>query len=388
MSNIASLIFDLGVILIVAGIVTVLFKKLKQPVVLGYIVAGILAGPHFQWFPSVSNTESIQIWSNLGIIFLLFALGLEFSFKKLFKIGGTAIFAAITIVIGMMTLGYSVGLILGWGHINSLFLGGMLAMSSTTIVFKALDDMGLREQKFASIVFGILVIEDLFAVLLMVLLSTVAVSKEVEGMELLNSVLKLVIFLLFSFIIGIYIIPSFLKKFRSYLNDETLLITSIGLCLGMVIIATQAGFSSALGAFLMGSILAETIEAERIEQLLQPVKNLFGAIFFVSVGMLIDPIILWEYKFPILIITGIVLLGQLFFASSGILLSGQPLKIAIQSGCSLTQIGEFAFIIAGLGTSLHVTGDFLSEIQHRLSSGRPDHLLYRQHFFSFHNPRS
>ena len=195
MSNIASLIFDLGVILIVAGIVTVLFKKLKQPVVLGYIVAGILAGPHFQWFPSVSNTESIQIWSNLGIIFLLFALGLEFSFKKLFKIGGTAIFAAITIVIGMMTLGYSVGLILGWGHINSLFLGGMLAMSSTTIVFKALDDMGLREQKFASIVFGILVIEDLFAVLLMVLLSTVAVSKEVEGMELLNSVLKLVIFL-------------------------------------------------------------------------------------------------------------------------------------------------------------------------------------------------
>lgn len=362
MSNIASLIFDLGVILIVAGIVTVLFKKLKQPVVLGYIVAGILAGPHFQWFPSVSNTESIQIWSNLGIIFLLFALGLEFSFKKLFKIGGTAIFAAITIVIGMMTLGYSVGLILGWGHINSLFLGGMLAMSSTTIVFKALDDMGLREQKFASIVFGILVIEDLFAVLLMVLLSTVAVSKEVEGMELLNSVLKLVIFLLFSFIIGIYIIPSFLKKFRSYLNDETLLITSIGLCLGMVIIATQAGFSSALGAFLMGSILAETIEAERIEQLLQPVKNLFGAIFFVSVGMLIDPIILWEYKFPILIITGIVLLGQLFFASSGILLSGQPLKIAIQSGCSLTQIGEFAFIIAGLGTSLHVTGDFLYPI--------------------------
>ena len=235
-------------------------------------------------------------------------------------------------------------------------------MSSTTIVFKALDDMGLREQKFASIVFGILVIEDLFAVLLMVLLSTVAVSKEVEGMELLNSVLKLVIFLFFSFIIGIYIIPSFLKKFRSYLNDETLLITSIGLCLGMVIIATQAGFSSALGAFLMGSILAETIEAERIEQLLQPVKNLFGAIFFVSVGMLIDPIILWEYKFPILIITGIVLLGQLFFASSGILLSGQPLKIAIQSGCSLTQIGEFAFIIAGLGTSLHVTGDFLYPI--------------------------
>ncbi|RHJ95013.1 cation:proton antiporter [Parabacteroides bouchesdurhonensis] len=362
MSQIPSLISDLAVILISAGLVTLLFKWLKQPVVLGYIVAGILAGPAFTQIPTVSDVESIHIWADIGIIFLLFALGLDFSIKKLMKVGGTATTGAITIVIGMMTLGYISGLLLGWGHMNSLFLGGMLSMSSTTIIFKAFDDMGLRNQRFAGVVFGVLIVEDLFAVLLMVLLSTLAISKHVEGFELLSSVIKLGIFLLFCFVVGIYLIPSFLKKVRSYLNEETLLIVSIGLCLGMVIIATKAGFSAALGAFVMGSILAETVEAERIENLIKPVKNLFGAIFFVSVGMLIDPHLLWQYKIPILILTLVVMIGQISFASFGILLSGQPLKIAIQSGFSLAQIGEFAFIIAALGLSLRVTDHFLYPI--------------------------
>lgn len=362
MSHIPALISDLAVILISAGLVTLLFKKLKQPVVLGYIVAGILAGPSIKQIPTVTDVENIRIWADIGVVFLLFALGLDFSFKKLMKVGGTAVIGAITIVIGMMTAGYITGLSLGWGHMNSLFLGGMLSMSSTTIIFKAFDDMGIRNQRFAGVVFGVLVVEDLFAVLLMVLLSTLAVSKHVEGMELLDSVVKLGIFLLFCFVIGIYLIPSFLKKAKTFLNDETLLIVSIGLCLGMVMIATKAGFSSALGAFVMGSILAETVEAEHIEHLIKPVKDLFGAIFFVSVGMMIDPVLLWEYKLPIIIITFVVMVGQICFASFGILLSGQPVKIAIQSGFSLAQIGEFAFIIAGLGLSLKVTDHYLYPI--------------------------
>lgn len=362
MSQIPSLISDLAVILISAGLVTLLFKWLKQLVVLGYIVAGILAGPAITAIPTVTDTKSIHIWADIGVIFLLFALGLDFSFKKLMKVGGTAITGAVTVVIGMMSVGYITGLSLGWGHMNSLFLGGMLSMSSTTIIFKAFDDMGLRNQRFAGVVFGILVVEDLFAVLLMVLLSTLAISKHVEGMELLDSVVKLGVFLLFSFVVGIYLIPSCLKKARTLLNDETLLIVTIGLCLGMVMVATKAGFSAALGAFVMGSILAETIEAEHIEHLIKPVKDLFGAIFFVSVGMLIDPLLLWEYKIPILILTAVVMVGQICFAGFGVLLSGQPVKIAIQSGFSLAQIGEFAFIIAALGVSLNVTDNFLYPI--------------------------
>lgn len=362
MSQIPPLFSDLAVILVSAGLVTLLFKKLRQPVVLGYIVAGILAGPSIKEIPTVTDVQSIHVWADIGVVFLLFALGLDFSFKKLMKVGGTAVTGAVTVVIGMMTLGYITGLSLGWGHMNSLFLGGMLSMSSTTIIFKAFDDMGLRNQRFAGVVFGILVVEDLFAILLMVLLSTLAVSKHVEGIELLNSVVKLGVFLLFCFVIGIYLIPSFLKKTQRFLNDETLLIVSLGLCLGMVMIATKAGFSSALGAFVMGSILAETIDAEHIEKIVKPVKDLFGAIFFVSVGMLIDPVLLWEYKIPILILTTVVMVGQILFGSFGVLLSGQTVKVAIQSGFSLAQIGEFAFIIATLGLSLGVTDQFLYPI--------------------------
>lgn len=362
MSHIPVLISDLAVILCVAGVITLLFKWMKQPVVLGYIVAGILAGPAVTIFPTITDRANVQIWADIGVIFLLFAMGLEFSFKKLMNVGGTAVISVITITIGMMTMGYASGLLLGWSHMNSLFLGGMLSMSSTTIVFKAFNDMGLRNKRFASTVLGILVVEDLVAVVLMVLLSTLAVSKDVEGMEMINSILKLGAFLLFWSVLGIFLIPSFLKKVKPLLNDETLLVVALGLCLGMVILATQSGFSAALGAFVMGSILAETIEAEHIEHLVKPVKDLFGAVFFVSVGMMIEPAMLVEYIIPILLITVVVIVGQVTFASFGILLSGQPLKIAIQSGFSLAQIGEFAFIIASLGLTLRVTDHFLYPI--------------------------
>ena len=359
MSEIAPLISDLAVILIAAGIITLIFKCLKQPVVLGYIVAGILAGPALPYIPTVSDPTNIKIWADIGVIFLLFAMGLEFSFKKLMTVGGTAVIASITIVSGMMFLGYTAGNALGFSHLSSIFLGGMLSMSSTAIVFKAFDDMGLRGQKFTGVVLGVLVVEDLVAVVLMVLLSTLAVSKQVEGMEMLESILKLGAFLIFWSLLGIYLIPSFLKKIKPFLNDETLLIIALGFCLGMVMIAAKAGFSSALGAFVMGSLLAETIEAEKIEKLVKPVKDLFAAIFFVSVGMMIQPDLLIEYLVPICILTILVIIGQIFFGSLGVLLSGQPLKIALQSGFSLTQIGEFAFIIASLGVSLKVTDDYL-----------------------------
>ena len=359
MSEIAPLISDLAVILIAAGIITLIFKCLKQPVVLGYIVAGILAGPAVPYIPTVSDPTNIKIWADIGVIFLLFAMGLEFSFKKLMTVGGTAVIASITIVSGMMFLGYTAGNALGFSHLSSIFLGGMLSMSSTAIVFKAFDDMGLRGQKFTGVVLGVLVVEDLVAVVLMVLLSTLAVSKQVEGMEMLESILKLGAFLIFWSLLGIYLIPSFLKKIKPFLNDETLLIIALGFCLGMVMIAAKAGFSSALGAFVMGSFLAATIEAEKIEKLVKPVKDLFAAIFFVSVGMMIQPDLLIEYLVPICILTILVIIGQIFFGSLGVLLSGQPLKIALQSGFSLTQIGEFAFIIASLGVSLKVTDDYL-----------------------------
>jgi CPA2 family monovalent cation:H+ antiporter-2 len=344
--------------MIVAGVISILFKWLKQPVVLGYIVAGLLAGPYVAGSSWV-NVESAETWGHVGVIFLLFSLGLEFSFKKLLQMGSTAFIGCITIVIGMMSVGFLLGRLMGWNEMNSLFLGGMLCMSSTTIVFKALDDLGLRQQKFAGICFGILVVEDLFAVVLMVLLASIAVKQQFDGQEMLGQVAKLASYLLFWFVAGIMIIPSVLKKFRQFLNDETMTIVSLGLCLGMVLLAMAAGFSDALGAFVMGSILAETIEAERIEHLVSPIKNLFGAIFFVSVGMMIDPAILAAYWLPITIITLTVICGQIVFASLGIVLSGQPLKVAMQSAFALTQVGEFAFIIAQFGESIGVTEKFL-----------------------------
>lgn len=349
-----SLITDLAFILLLGAVVTVLFKWLKQPVVLGYIVAGFLASPNFTLLPSISNEANIDFWAEIGIIVLLFSLGVEFSFKKLMNVGGSAIVTVIIIITGMMMSGFLVGHFLGFSSINCLFLGGMLSMSSTTIIIKAFTDMGLRQKKFASIVFGVLIVEDLFAVLLMVVLSSIAVNNSVEGSELLLSVGKLVFFLVIWFVVGVYVLPSALNRVRAFLNNETLLVVSMGLCLGMAVFSVACGFSLALGAFVMGSILAGTSYAERIERVTMPVKDLFGSVFFISVGMMVQPSVVVEYWGPILLLSGVVILGMILFASFGLIVTGQSLKVAIQSGFSLTQIGEFAFIIASLGQSLGV----------------------------------
>ena len=362
MSHLPALITDLAIILASAGVMTLVFKRLKQPLVLGYIVAGIIAGPHFPLTPTVMDSGNIQTWADIGVVFLLFALGLEFSFKKLMKVGGPAIIAALTIIFGMVMLGYLVGIAMGWKQMDSIFLGGMLSMSSTSIIYKAFEDLGLRTQRFTGLVLGILVIEDLVAIVLMVVLSTMAVSQNFEGVEMFYSIGKLMFFLLLWFLTGIYIIPTFFRRTRLLMGDETMLIVSLGLCLLMVAFATYVGFSSALGAFVMGSILAETVEAETIERLVRPVKDLFAAIFFVSVGMMVDPNMIIQYIVPIVIIILTVVIGQSTFGTCGVMLAGQPLKTALQSGFCLTQIGEFAFIIAGLGTSMGVTSNFLYPI--------------------------
>ena len=352
----------MALILICAGVMTLLFKKLKQPLVLGYVVAGFLASPHMPYTPSVMDTANIQTWADIGVIFLLFALGLEFSFKKIVKVGGAAIIAACTIIFCMILLGIAVGTGFGWQRMDSIFLGGMIAMSSTTIIYKAFDDLGMRKKQFTGLVLSVLILEDILAIILMVMLSTMAVRHNFEGTEMLESIGKLLFFLILWFVVGIYLIPELLKRCRKLMSEETLLIVSLGLCFGMVVMAAHTGFSAAFGAFIMGSILAETVEAESIERLVKPVKDLFGAVFFVSVGMMVNPAMIVEYALPIVVITLAVILGQSLFGTLGMLLSGQPLKTAMQCGFSLTQIGEFAFIIASLGVSLHVTSDFLYPI--------------------------
>src|SRR3712207_6421601 len=309
--------------------------------------------------PSVMDTANIKIWADIGVIFLLFALGLEFSFKKIVKVGGSAVIAACTIIFCMILLGIGVGMSFGWHRMDCLFLGGMIAMSSTTIIYKAFDDLGLRKKQFTGLVLSILILEDILAIVLMVMLSTMAASHNFEGSEMLGSIAKLVFFLILWFVVGIYLIPLLLRRARKLMSEETLLITSLALCFGMVVLASHTGFSAAFGAFIMGSILAETIEAESIERLVKPVKDLFGAIFFVSVGMMVDPEMIIRYALPIFVITVAVILGQAVFGTLGVILSGKPLKTAMQCGFSLTQIGEFAFIIASLGVSLRVTSDFL-----------------------------
>lgn len=352
--NIESLITDLAFILILGAVVTLLFKWIKQPVVLGYIVAGFLASPNFEPLPSVANEANIEFWAQIGIVVLLFSLGLEFSFKKLMNTGGSAIVTALINVIGMMIVGFAIGTLLGFSFINSIFLGGMLSMSSTTIIIKALTDLGLKHKKFASLVFAVLVVEDLFAVLMMVLLSSIAINNSVEGGELLFNIGKLVFFLIIWFLVGVFVLPSLLNKSRRFLNNETLLIVSMGLCLGMAVFSVSCGFSMALGAFVMGSILAGTSYAERIERVTAPVKDLFGAVFFISVGMMVQPAAIVEFAGPILILSATVIVGMIIFGSFGMLVTGQSLKVAIEAGFSLTQIGEFSFIIASLGMSLGV----------------------------------
>ncbi|GAB3165231.1 cation:proton antiporter [Telluribacter humicola] len=362
MNHVPQLIIDLALILGAAGVTTIIFKRLKQPLVLGYILAGLLVGPNFPLFPTILDLESIRIWAEIGVIFLLFNLGLEFSFKKLVKVGSTAAISGLFEVFFMLLCGYTAGRLMDWSFTDSLFLGGILAISSTTIIIRAFDELRVKTHQFASVVMGILIIEDLVAVLLMVLLSTMAISQQFVGVEMLASVGKLMFFLILWFLSGIFLFPSFLRSFKNLMNDETILITSIALCFMMVVIATKAGFSAALGAFIMGSILAETTQAEKIEHLLKPVKELFGAIFFVSVGMLIDPSVLVEYALPLFFLVLIVMVGKTVFVSIGSLIAGQPLRTSIQAGLSLSQIGEFSFIIANLGLSLGVVSEFLYPI--------------------------
>lgn len=352
--NIDSLIGDLAFILILGAVTTIIFKLLKQPVVLGYIVAGFLASPNFEYLPSVTDESNIEFWAQIGIIVLLFSLGLEFSFKKLVNAGGSAVVTAMIIVCGMMGMGYCIGRLMDFSSINSLFLGGMLSMSSTTIIIKAFTDLGIRQRKFASLVFAVLIVEDLFAVLMMVLLSSIAINNSVEGSELVMSVGKLVFFLVMWFLVGVYVIPTLLNKSRKLLSNETLLIVSMGLCLGMAVFSVACGFSLALGAFVIGSILASTSFAERIEKLTAPVKDLFGSVFFISVGMMVNPEVITQYWGSILTLSVAVIVGMIVFGTFGMLVTGQNLKVAIESGFSLTQIGEFAFIIASLGMSLGV----------------------------------
>lgn len=352
--SIESLISDLAFILILGAFTTVFFKWIKQPVVLGYIVAGVLASPNFTYLPSVTTESNIDFWAQIGIIALLFSLGLEFSFKKLMNAGGSAVVTALIIMGGMMCAGFAIGHVLGFSNINCLFLGGMLSMSSTTIIIKAFNDLGIQHKKFASLVFAVLIVEDLFAVVMMVILSSIAVNNSVAGGEMLYSISKLVFFLVMWFLVGVIVLPSLLNRIRAYLNSETLVLVSMGLCLGMAVVSVMCGFSLALGAFVMGSILAGTSFAERIERVIMPIKDLFGSVFFISVGMMVNPDVIVTYAGPILALSAVVIVGMIVFGTSGMLITGQSLKVAMESGFSLTQIGEFAFIIATLGMSLGV----------------------------------
>ena len=359
MSELPELVQDLALILVVAGFVTLLFKKLKQPLVLGYIVAGFLVSPHMPYTMSVVDQGDIQTWADIGVIFLLFSLGLDFSIKKILKMGASPIIAACTIIFSMMLLGVIVGHSFGWKEMDCIFLGGMVAMSSTTIIYKAFSDMGLTQQGFASTVMSVLILEDILAIVMMVMLSTVASGNSPDGVQLLGSIMKIGFFLVLWFVVGLFAIPLFLRSVRKILNSETLLIVSLGFCCLMAVISTQVGFSAAFGAFVMGSILAETVEADKIIRLVDPVKNLFGAIFFVSVGMLVKPDVIVEYAIPILLLVITILVGQALFGTLGYLLGGQTLKNAMRCGFSMAQVGEFAFIIATLGKSLGVISEFL-----------------------------
>lgn len=359
MSELPELVQDLALILVVAGFVTLLFKKLKQPLVLGYIVAGFLVSPHMSYTMSVVDKDDIQTWADIGVIFLLFSLGLDFSIKKILKMGASPIIAACTIIFSMMVLGIIVGHSFGWKEMDCIFLGGMVAMSSTTIIYKAFSDMGLTQQGFASTVMSVLILEDILAIVMMVMLSTVASGNSPDGVQLLGSIMKIGFFLVLWFVVGLFAIPLFLRSVRKILNSETLLIVSLGFCCLMAVISTQVGFSAAFGAFVMGSILAETVEADKIIRLVDPVKNLFGAIFFVSVGMLVKPDVIVQYAIPILLLVITILVGQALFGTLGYLLGGQTLKNAMRCGFSMAQVGEFAFIIATLGKSLGVISEFL-----------------------------
>ncbi|MBR4135661.1 MAG: cation:proton antiporter [Bacteroidales bacterium] len=360
MSENLRLVSDLALILISAGVVTIIFKLLKQPLVLGYLVAGFLVGPHLNIFPTVTDVADVEVWSEIGIIFMMFGLGLEFSFRKLFSVGSKAFVTALVGILGMMGVGVLLGLIMDWDIMQSIFLGGMLSMSSTAIIIKAFDDLKLKGESFADLTMVVLIIQDIVAVVMMVLMSTVAASKNASpGKEMVMSIVKLVFFLILWFVIGIYVIPSFFRAAKKYINDENLLIISIGLCFGMVIIANKVGFSSALGAFVIGSILSETVESHRIEELTKSIKDLFSAIFFVSVGMMIEPAVLQQYWKLVLSLVLITLIIKAFISTLSAVLAGANLEDSVKTGFTLSQIGEFAFIIAAVGVAQGVMPSYI-----------------------------
>lgn len=362
MHGLHPLIVDLTLITVYAAITTLLFKKIKQPMVLGYLLAGIFAGPYFNLVPTVTDRANLALWADIGVIFLLFSLGLEFSVKKMLAVGKSAIITATLNIFLMLFVGYYIGMLIGWSTTDSFFLGSMISMSSTTIIIKAFDDLNIKKQKFTDLVFGILVIEDIAGVLMLVILPTIAVGKGFNGSEIGLSILKLTAFLILCFVTGIYLIPTTLRKIKDFLNDEMLLLVAVALCLIMVYLAVYFGFSSALGAFVMGSILSETGIIERIEHIIKPLKDFFGAVFFVTVGMMVNPQMFITYAYPIGVITLVVLIGMVVFSIFGLVISGQNLKTAVSCGFSLAQVGEFAFIIATLGMSLHVLDDFVYPI--------------------------
>ena len=353
------MIQDLALILMVAGIVTLIFKKLRQPLVLGYIVAGFLVSPNMPYTASVADSANIHLWADIGVMFLLFSLGLDFSFKKILKMGASPVISTCTIIFCMSILGVCVGHSFGWEKMDCIFLGGMLAMSSTTIIYKAFDDLGLRQQQFAGLVMSVLILEDILAIVMMVMLSAIARGQDLEGGQMLEAVVRIGFFLVLWLVVGIFAVPLFLRSVRRLINGEVLLVVSLGLCCAMAVFSTKVGFSSAFGAFIMGSILAETVEAERIERLVEPVKNLFGAVFFVSVGMLVDPRILVDYALPIVVLVLTILIGQAVFGTFSFMLGGESLKSAMRCGFSMSPIGAFSFIIASLGLSLGVLSHFL-----------------------------
>ncbi len=359
MAELPNLVKDLALILVVAGVVTLLFKRLKQPLVLGYIVAGFLVSPHMPYTMSVVDKADIQTWADIGVMFLLFALGLEFSFKKILKMGMAPVIAAVCIVFFMLMAGMGVGYAFGWARMDCIFLGGMVAMSSTTIIYKAFDDMGLLQQSFARLVMSVLILEDILAIVMMVMLSAIASGSNPDGGQMLGSLVRIGFFLVLWFVVGLYAVPTFLRVTRKLMTDETLVVVALGLCCAMAWVSTAVGFSSAFGAFVMGSVMAETVDVERIERVVEPVKNLFGAVFFVSVGMLVDPGVLVTYALPIVVLVMAILAGQAVLGTLSYMLSGQPLRTAMRCGFSMAQVGEFAFIIASLGMSLHVISEFV-----------------------------
>ena len=363
MEHLDSFILDLALIMTAAGLVSLIAKKLRQPVVLGYIIAGFLISPNFTLLPTVVKVEDINTWAELGIIFLMFALGLEFSFTKIASVGKSAIMTAFTVMASMVAIGYVTGSLLGWEKTDSIFLGCMISMSSTMIILKSYDELKLKKKPFAQVVLGALVIEDIGGIFMMIILSTIAAGKgSGGGIQIAATLGIMLVYLVMWFALGTYLIPTFLKKTEKLMNNETLLIISIAICFIMVAVAFYIGFSTALGAFMAGSIIAGTSLGEKVDHIITPIKDLFGAVFFISVGMLIQPPLLIEHIGPILIITVVTVIGQMIFSTFGMLLGGNRLKTAVQGGFSMVQIGEFSFIVANLGTSLGVTSDFLYPI--------------------------